>query len=168
MLSALFALVALGCPAKAERGEPPPIPVIIDTRDGQALRLSSGQLIYFDELSAYERDALSLGDPRRLEQGAVAEARRDVAAKLLRGCKGNLKCWRLGMSRWEAAGQNESAKKPKKDPEAESFNPDVTEPGQLIKVCDGLERKKRLTDSQDLFYQRHCKDRPDLPDLTMR
>lgn len=164
----MFAFLTLCCAARAERGEPPPIPVIIDTRDGQALRLSSGRLIYLDELSAYERDALSLGDPRPLEQGAVAEARRDVAAKLLRGCKGNLKCWRLGMSRWEAAGQNESAKKRKKDPEDKSFNPDVTEPGQLIEVCDDLEGKKRLTESQDLFYQRHCKDRPDLPDLTMR
>ena len=154
---ALFAILA--APARAEK-KPAPIPLIVDTDDGQALRLKNGKLIYLDELSAEEKDALGLGDPVLLKKGALADERRQVAERLMRGCDGDLKCWRLGMARWEAAGKEGVSADDilylrKASREADNF-PAATEPEQVAQLCDEYDRKGWLNNGENIFYEKYC------------
>jgi len=158
MIAWFVILLALGSPSQA-KGKPAP-PIIIDTEDGQALvNTKNGSLTLLSDLSRSEIDALGVGDPALLKKGAAAEERRQAARQILDGCFGDIKCWREGLARWEAAEKTETPVDPAAaQRRAEARARAIAQSKDRVEeICLDYAAHNRLEPDEQAFYDAYCK-----------
>lgn len=156
MRSSLILLLAL--PPFAHAAKKPGPPIVVDTPDGPSLVAKDGTVTPLAELNQDEIDALGVGDPALLKKGAAADERRRAAWKIFEGCEGEIKCWREGMARWEAAG--EKGKPPKvvrENKSEETYEPaGLSREDRIKEMCLDYGNRSKLSRSERDFYDRHC------------